>query len=499
MSDLNIIFLDKKLPNTGFQNKKRSFPWSKYRSLQALIGLFFLAFCIRFPFFFRDYIDKDESTFILMGQAWTDGFLPYTYLWDLKPPLTFGFFSAVIALFGKSFFWIRMGGVLLVSYTAFLVYKMIFRHTKNSRNAIFAAILSVLFSSLFGSVQGVMSEHISMALFMSGLYFITATELSSRKLFIGGLFLGLSAMAKLNLAYAILLLGLFMSTSALYFFPLKKALQRILSLGIGILIAIGVTAVPYIRIGAQELWWKSIFLASGSYAQFNWLNTLIISPFILLLAVYVIRNKSFVTVIIGVCAIGVLSSFVVAGKVNGHYLLQIYPLVFILLGLGLADKKIIRPKYLYIWLLILFIAPLESYIEYGAVYKNYQEKGRFYNGEGIDIASYLKATQIPAQNALFFEYHILYWILDKTPPSMAVTHPSNLFRQELFPYFSKRKTSQEELQYLIDSLAPAIIVIDQKHSLFKGHPKEGAYFEAAIKKHYRPDTTIGKGIVYTRR
>jgi len=499
MNVLNKILLSKNLSDTGFQNRKRSYAWFQNKNFQALIGLFLLAFCIRFPFFFRDYIDKDESTFIVMGQAWTDGFLPYTYLWDLKPPLTFGFFAAIIALFGKSFFWIRMGGVLLVSYTAFLVYSMTFRHTKNSSNAALVAILSLLFSSLFGSVQGVMSEHISMALFMSGLYFITATEPSNKKLFIAGLFLGLSAMAKLNLAYAILLLALFVSIRALYFCPLKKTLKRTFSLGLGIFSGIGVTAIPYIRIGELELWWESIFLASGSYAQFNWVNALILSPFILFLWMYIIKNKSFITIIIGVCAIGVLSSFVVAGKVNGHYLLQVYPLVFALLGLELADKKIIRAKYLKIWLLLLLITPVESYLEYHAVYKNYQGKGRFYNGEGIDIASYLKTAKIPAQNALFLEYHIGYWLLGKTPPSMAVTHPSNLFRRELFPYFSKRKTSREELQYLLDSLAPAVIVIDQKHSLFKGHPKEGAYFEATIKKHYRPDTTIGKGIVYTRK
>jgi len=65
--------------------------------------IFFLAaLLIRLPFFFRDYIDRDESTFILMGQSWADGHLPYTQLWDLKPPLVFLFFTIVIKVFGES-------------------------------------------------------------------------------------------------------------------------------------------------------------------------------------------------------------------------------------------------------------------------------------------------------------------------------------------------------------------------------------------------------------
>ncbi|HCD98775.1 MAG TPA: hypothetical protein DEQ63_05800, partial [Flavobacteriaceae bacterium] len=55
----------------------------KSKAFLVFLALFIVAFAIRFPFFFRDYIDKDESTFILMGQSWADGYLPYLTLWDL--------------------------------------------------------------------------------------------------------------------------------------------------------------------------------------------------------------------------------------------------------------------------------------------------------------------------------------------------------------------------------------------------------------------------------
>ena len=89
----------------------------KSKAFLVFLALFIVAFAIRFPFFFRDYIDKDESTFILMGQAWADGYLPYLTLCDVKPPLTVGYFGLMITVFGKFLWWIRMGGVFIVSAT----------------------------------------------------------------------------------------------------------------------------------------------------------------------------------------------------------------------------------------------------------------------------------------------------------------------------------------------------------------------------------------------
>src|ERR1044071_1144456 len=63
------------------------------------IFLFCATFFIRFPFFFRDYIDRDESTFILIGKSITDGHLPYDHMWDLKPPLLFYFFAFIQYIF----------------------------------------------------------------------------------------------------------------------------------------------------------------------------------------------------------------------------------------------------------------------------------------------------------------------------------------------------------------------------------------------------------------
>src|SRR5690242_3124333 len=95
-----------------------------FHQYPAEIFLFLTTFFIRFPFFFRDYIDKDESTFILMGQSIADGFLPYDRLWDLKPPLLFYFFALIEKVFPHSFAAIRFFGVIIIFLSALLLMKI---------------------------------------------------------------------------------------------------------------------------------------------------------------------------------------------------------------------------------------------------------------------------------------------------------------------------------------------------------------------------------------
>ena len=482
----------------------------KSKAFLVFLGLFIVAFAIRFPFFFRDYIDKDESTFILMGQAWADGYLPYLTLWDLKPPVTFAYFGLMITVFGKSLWWIRMGGVFIVSATSFMVYAFLRNNNNSEKQAFILALLSLYFSSLFGSVQGVMSEHISMLFYMGGLvvWGYAYKELNHQKWVLwglGGFLFGLSAMSKLNLAYPILLCAGYISLKFLLEKGVKNALITSFSAGLGVLIGIGVTAVPYLKENAFQEWWKAVFLAPRAYAVFHWNTAFLLLPIVGVLTFLLVKSlqkpqnkKSDKTnyPLVLLSTIGVLGSFIMAGKVNGHYLLQCYPLVFILLAWFSPERYLSSKKAIGLFVILCILLPFESYKEYGAIYKNKQVHGTYYNGEGIEVPAYLKKKQRPLDNILFLEYHIGYWILDKRPPTMAVTHPSNLFRTPLFPYYNKRKTAQEELSYILDSLKPAVIVIDHKNSIFKGRGVMETQFTKKMSQRYTKDTLIGKAQLY---
>lgn len=57
-----------------------------------------------------DVIDKDESTFVLLGQSLADGRLPYTETYDIKPPLGYVFFALIQLLVPHSLTFVRFAG-----------------------------------------------------------------------------------------------------------------------------------------------------------------------------------------------------------------------------------------------------------------------------------------------------------------------------------------------------------------------------------------------------
>ena len=150
-------------------------------------------------------------------------------------------------------------------------------------------------------------------------------------------------------------------------------------------------------------------------------------------------------------------------------------------------------------LVLLFLLPVESYREYFAVYNHKQERGGYFNGEGIRVSYYLEDEGLH-KSVFFLEYHIGYWLLNEYPPTPAATHPSNLCREELFPYFDNpRKTKIEELQYILEEIKPEIIVVRKNRRIFdKKEEAANAYTSQYIQDHYILHTTLDNAEIYQR-
>ncbi|MGB5821813.1 MAG: glycosyltransferase family 39 protein [Saonia sp.] len=469
--------------------------------------LFLIALFVRFPFFFRDYIDRDESTFILMGQSWVNGYLPYMELWDLKPPVTYLFFASIIAAFGKSFFAIRLFGTLAVVITAFFTYK-IGETIASKKIGFWSGILCVLLLSMFGSLQGVMSEHICMVFFMSALYILVVY----RKWYwyaLAGLLMGLALMTKLNLAYALCILGLFLGYRSFRHKEYKSGIFLIFSFGIGILTVIGLTVLPYYLEGNAIVWWKSVILAPLEYAGARRYSVFKMAPVFLVLSVFFIvawkkkylDTKDASVQILLVAIIGVLFSFIRGGRINGHYLIQLHPILIILVGITVSKLTFLKKfDYRPYVLFLLVLLPMEAYLEYGAIIRNKIEKGSFYNGEGIDVPSYILNQNMDTENILFFEYHIGYWLLEKLPPTKSATHPSSIFRGELFPFYDNpRETGLEELKFIMEDLRPRTLVVRKNKAVFDKKIIDGNnYINAYIAQNYRLVKTIDRAEIYQR-
>jgi len=207
--------------------------------------------------------------------------------------------------------------------------------------------------------------------------------------------------------------------------------------------------------------------------------------------------------VIFIALAGVCFSFIKGGKVNGHYLIQLYPILLLFVGVFISNIPLFRNwKIGPIMIVLLFLLPIESYREYHAIYIHKQEQGSFFNGEGISVPQYLKEEGLDQDSVFFLEYHIGYWLLDQSPLTMAATHPSNLCRDELFPYFDNpRQTAVEELKFIMEDLQPEIVVIRIRKKMRIFDKKEKAaneYTTRYIKDHYFLQASIDNAAIYKR-
>ncbi|MEO0813496.1 MAG: glycosyltransferase family 39 protein [Myxococcota bacterium] len=165
------------------------------------------ALVLRAPFFWVDVIDWDESTFILMGDAWAGGSLPYLELWDNKPPLCFAPFALVQLLFGKSIVAVRLLGAICVALAGLAMYRA--GSSLRSENAgLIAGLGTVVLATFASRGQATMSETLAIApLAWAALPHLTG-RLTARSAFLSGLLLSVATLVRFNLAAVALVITL---------------------------------------------------------------------------------------------------------------------------------------------------------------------------------------------------------------------------------------------------------------------------------------------------
>jgi hypothetical protein len=460
-----------------------------YSNYSTKLFLFFATLFIRFPFFFRDYIDQDESTFILMGQSVADGHLPYDHLWDLKPPLLFYFFAFIEKIFPHSFVALRFLGVIIIFLSAILLIKI--SKQAGLRNGFVIALSYILLSSEFGSLQGVMSEHFAVLFLLLGIFHL----LRSKNLFslmFTGMALGCAMLCKLNYAYAIFALTIF------YFYNQYKkrnflqSIQSVALIATGILLPIVLIAIPYILSGKADLFFNSVFLAPLEYARaidYDWISKLKTTWWIISLMVVVSylslkysKENNFIVFICIAALAGTVYTFYSSGIVNGHYLVQVYPFLLLLL-LGVIIQKTIHLK-LGLAAFVVFLLSFESLLEYSRLIKGFQNAAEY--RPTFEVISELKKKKLDKSKIFFADYHIGYWLLDQYPLTKSTTHPSNLSRSYLFKYYNNsRKTSLEELKYILEEVKPKVIVSESNYlDFFANDSPENTYFRENVAEHF---------------
>jgi hypothetical protein len=454
--------------------------------------LFATTFFIRFPFFFRDYIDHDESTFILIGKSITEGHLPYDFLWDLKPPLLFYVFGLVEYLCPHSLIAIRFFGVLIIFISAIILMQI--AKTIGAKNGFLIGLSYIIMSSLFGSIQGVMSEHVAVFFFLPALLLFLKNK-AFLNLLLSGILFGCALLCKLNFAYTLLALFLY------YFIFYYKAIGPLLIIKnisittAGLATPFVLIAIPYILRNKLTLFIDSVFMATLEYGHktnvtfFHKLSTaawiIAISVFFVVLALIFVdkENKKKAGMFIALL-ISTLFTFYSSGTVNGHYLIQIFPFLAVLF-LGFTLKHELKFfNYLRTALLILLLS-IESYIEYYRIIKQYSENSTFYNGKAFIAVNELKKLGLVDKKIFFADHHIGYWFINKYPLTKSITHPSSLSRPAFFKHFGNTNNSLEELRCIMEEIKPEVIVSRRENlSFFTNDSPENLYFDSVMKKDF---------------
>lgn len=456
----------------------------KSRRLDVGLFLFLLILFIRLPFFFRDYIDHDESTFILMGASVADGHLPYAHLWDLKSPFLFYVFGLIETTFPDSFVAVRLFGVLIIFASAFLLVRIADR--AGLRNGLLVGVGYAVLSSLFGSLQGVMSEHLAVLFILLALYLFTLTPAKWRILGIA-VFTGLALLCKLNYAYACVLFFAFILLDSWKQQGLVAFFVNGILLLTGLLLPFALVSLPFIFQVELKLFIDSTFLAPFAYGHSGGLTfaqKLMKTWWVIVLTGTVcffsfrISNRAHHKIVIALILLmsGTVISFITSGKVNGHYLIEIYPFL-LLLTLGIIFRKNYKPSQFAIGLAVLLLS-FESWKEYASVVSNWREKGTPYNGKSYVVLEKLQERNLLTEKIFFADYHITYWHLDEFPLTKSTTHPSNLARPYLFKFFgNERDNSLDELKYILEVVKPTVIVSRKPYiSFLPPEGKENLYF-----------------------
>ncbi len=464
-----------KAERLGLAKVDCALPYSQKLGVFGVLLLVGLA--VRFPFFFRAVIDWDESTFILMGQSILDGHLPYTRLWDNKPPLAFAFFAMVIAVFGKNLVVIRVVGTLCVVMTSFLVY-LTAQRVWNKRIGIIAAVLSILAASLLQSGQATMSEHVALLPLVGAMYLLICRELSVRTLFLVGALMATATLVRLNLGYVVVVMGLYVVAVSAPRSAVTAAKYAAAYAGGGMSV-VAITWTPYLFSGQPDLWWASVIMSPLSYAESQysmihnliaqmlhafgaygrhkikvpWLNALVwmgaAGGFFVVLRrlqhVSRIERRGIALLVLFTVSTGL--GIVRSGTPTEHYMIQLVP--FSAMFAGILLEQLPRRVRLSLFVLTgvataVSLAPV--FAEYRTIASRLMAKEELQQGAEYEIAAYLKRENSFGCDVYLLSDHIVYWFIGCYPPTRITTHPSNIGKLFLLrTVIGKEASTEEEL------------------------------------------------------
>ncbi|MCC2113693.1 MAG: glycosyltransferase family 39 protein [Hyphomicrobiales bacterium] len=442
----------------------------------------------------QEVIDWDESTFILLATELARGHLPYTTLFDNKPPLMFAMLAAVIAVFGKSLLAVRLFGDFCVFVIAAAGYAIARRQARPLSAGGAALLLVAVFS--YPSWLHTGTELPAAAFLMGGLWLLVSRSDRLWAAAIVGFLVALATLTRSNLGLVAVALGLFYLIA-----PFTKPGSAVPPLAavaytVGGLIPLGALIAVYAAEGQLALLKLGVVDVALSYAgeqrgaagSFwellrNWGRIAV--RYRELLAVFVfLPALAGLGMMVGasgwqsspgaaetkldlpgsaVMTAATFLSMICGGASYAHYWMQIlgFLMVFAAYGLEwLAGRRIVQAIALVAVtcgftgaLALATPTALRVMLHYDKVVRAYPIRR---SAERI-AAALRPGDAVWAQRA-----HLVYWYLDMAPPSRVLVHPDYISRPAIItPLERAGYVPAGELQRIINS-EPAFTVLDNR-------------------------------------
>ena len=480
---------------------------------------------------YLDFVNADESTYIIMGSHVLEGHLPYLELFENKPPGIFFALASVMSIFGENLPAVRFFGTFCLLVSAIAGYAIAIRQTTPLiAGASMAVFCALTFKTDF---QPTMTEHLTIALMMPACWLLVARRDQFWGAFLVGVLLSAATLTRMNIAFVVLAVGGFYVWRFVRPRPDVPRLA-IAAYGVGGALPLATLLLVYWLVDGLDVFVLAVFRVPLHYASqgevaaimleqvSNWRAFVQEDPYIFLPATLLIgtglathaisRGKGLffgdnglLLLVLGAVSLSILRG----GAAWGHYLLQALPLVLLLAAAGFERLTTRRlGALLFLGLYVLTVgaslarfggSSVEQVRQGLAVSLRSHADGSTHQADLRTAAELILEDQCCGELVYAPRDHLIYWYLKQRPLSIVV-HPSTVNNPAIMPPLVAHGYVPEDEQRRILERDIGYIVINPERRWSRRTPgPERLRLTNTLQERFYPWKNSGGLVIYKRR
>ncbi len=471
-------------------------------------------------------INNDESTFIIIASGVLHGHLPYTEMYDLKPPGIYLVFAGVMALFGESLHVVRHFGTFCLLGAAVASYGIAIRHTTSRIAGL--SIAAVMTLTGVANFQPTMTETVVIAVLMPALWLLVSRRGVLWAIFLVGVLVSVATLTRTNIAYVALALAGYYLWRWWRGRP-SVSPWEIIAYGAGGIVPLASLIWIYWRAGALYafVFFNVTLPISYAYGQLGTMDALVkfmdyllsrvfdnvyafsITLFTMTgLCLWVVNGKKALlsenagplVLVFGALGLSILQS----GQGHPHYLLQLLPLVavFTAFGFGTLCRRL-DGKAAWVGVALSVLVLVSGLVHYGSASVSHVV-GQW---ESIRRSPLQRAADLIREDAgegpvWAPTHHLIYWYLKQPPPSKLV-HPDGVNSMALptqtYPIVEHGYLASGEFRRVMEGDHGYIVVATDVSAWQFMHPVFQEWFDTILETRFVRWKDVPGFVIYKRR